>query len=54
MADKGCRNCRGGQASVAWDTVGLLRAENKGLKERMANLETAVEGALDLVNGLRL
>jgi hypothetical protein len=54
MADEGCRNCRGGQASVAWDTVGLLRAENKGLKERMANLETAVEGALDLVNGLRL
>jgi hypothetical protein len=54
MADEGCRNCRGGQASVAWDTVGLLRAENKGLKERMASLETAVEGALDLVNGLKL
>jgi len=54
MADEGCRNCRGGQASVAWDTVGLLRAENKGLKERMASLESAVEGALDLVNGLKL
>ncbi len=54
LADQGCRNCRGGQASVAWDTVGLLRAENKGLKERMASLEAAVEGALDLVNGLRL
>ena len=54
MADEGCRNCRGGPSSVAWDTVGLLRAENKGLKDRMASLETAVEGALDLVNGLRL
>jgi hypothetical protein len=53
MADEGCRNCRGGPSSVAWDTVGLLRAENKGLKDRMASLETAVEGALDLVNGLR-
>jgi hypothetical protein len=51
MAAEGCRNCRGGNASVAWDTVGLLRAENKGLKERMADLEHAVEGALDLVNG---
>ena len=54
MAEEGCRNCRGGRASVAWDTVGLLRAENKGLKGRVADLEAAVEGALDLVSGLGL
>jgi hypothetical protein len=54
MADGGCRNCRGGPSSVAWDTVGLLRMENRGLKERVANLESAMDGALDLVNGLRL
>lgn len=54
MADQGCRNCRGQQASVAWDTVGLLRAENKGLKGRVAELESGVDEALDLVNGYRL
>ncbi|KAK6068539.1 hypothetical protein SCUP515_09537 [Seiridium cupressi] len=50
----GCRNCRGGDSSMAWDTVGLLRDENKGLKHRVAELEVAVEGALDLVNGVGL
>jgi hypothetical protein len=54
IADLGCRNCRGGEAGVAWDTVGLLRMENRGLKERVVGLETAVEGALDLVNGIGL
>ena len=49
-----CSNCRGKDASVAWDAVGLLRAENKGLKERVGTLEGAVEGALDLCAGLRL
>ncbi|CAI4211497.1 unnamed protein product [Parascedosporium putredinis] len=39
-----CSNCRGGDASVAWDTVSLLRDENKGLKQRVAGLESAVEG----------
>lgn len=52
MGEEGCSNCRGKDASVAWDTVGLMRAENKGLKERVGNLEAAVEGALDLCNGL--
>lgn len=47
-----CRNCSGQDASVAWDTVTLLKDENKGLKERVGELETAVEGALDVVNGL--
>ena len=39
---------------MAWDTVGLLRAENRGLKERVGELEGCVEGALDLCSGLGL
>jgi hypothetical protein len=49
-----CLNCQGQTASVAWDTVSLLKDENKGLKDRVEELETAVEGALDVVNGLGL
>ncbi|KAI9167487.1 hypothetical protein HJFPF1_03615 [Paramyrothecium foliicola] len=49
-----CRNCQGQEVSVAWDTVSLLRDENRGLKQRVGELETAVEGALDAVNGLTL
>ncbi|KAI0847826.1 hypothetical protein F5Y00DRAFT_111778 [Daldinia vernicosa] len=48
----GCGNCRGQDASVAWDTVSLLRDENKSLKHRVAQLEVVVEGALDVVNGI--
>lgn len=48
----GCTNCRGQAASVAWDTVSLLRDENKGLKQRVVELEVVVEGALDVVNGI--
>ena len=48
MGDEGCSNCRGKDASVAWDTVGLLRAENKGLKEQVGILEGGVDGALAL------
>ncbi|KAF4497811.1 hypothetical protein FAGAP_6032 [Fusarium agapanthi] len=49
-----CLNCQGQTASMAWDTVSLLKDENKGLKVRVEELETAVEGALDAVNGLGL
>lgn len=49
-----CRNCQGQSSSVAWDTVSLLRDENKGLKHRVAQLEVAVEGALDAVSGIGL
>jgi hypothetical protein len=48
----GCQNCMGQDASAAWDTVGLLRDENRHLKQRVAELDVAVEAALDLVNGL--
>ena len=50
MGGEGCSNCRGKDASVAWDTVGLLRAENKGLKEQVGVLEGGVDGALALCN----
>lgn len=50
----GCRKCQGQDSSVAWDTVSLLRDENKGLKHRVAQLEVAVDGALDLVNGIAM
>ncbi|KAF4341430.1 hypothetical protein FBEOM_4678 [Fusarium beomiforme] len=49
-----CPNCQGQTASMAWDTVNLLRDENKGLKDRVEELKSAVEGALDAVNGLGL
>jgi hypothetical protein len=45
----GCVNCRGKDASAAWDAVGLMRAENRGLKERIGELEASVEGVLDLL-----
>ncbi|KAI0180300.1 hypothetical protein GGR52DRAFT_530760 [Hypoxylon sp. FL1284] len=48
----GCANCRGQDSSVAWDTVSLLRDENRSLKHRVAQLEVVVEGALDVVNGI--
>ncbi len=47
-----CSNCQGQDASVAWDTAGLLRDENRGLKHRVTDLESALEGALDVVNGI--
>lgn len=52
--EDGCRNCKGQDASVAWDTVSLLRDENKTLKQRVGELEDCVEVALDAVNGIGL
>ncbi|CAG8950550.1 hypothetical protein HYFRA_00002758 [Hymenoscyphus fraxineus] len=51
MGVQGCSNCRGKDASVAWDTVGLLRAENKELKDQVGSMEDALDGALAVVNG---
>jgi hypothetical protein len=48
MGGDGCSNCLGKAASVAWDTVGLLRAENQGLKAQVATLDDCIEGALAL------
>ncbi|KAG6185119.1 hypothetical protein E4U25_003980 [Claviceps purpurea] len=49
-----CQNCQGQDASVAWDTASLLRDENRGLKQRVSDLEAAVEGALDAVMGVNM
>ncbi|KAF3769641.1 hypothetical protein M406DRAFT_343786 [Cryphonectria parasitica EP155] len=52
--EDGCRNCKGQDSSSAWDTVSLLRDENKNLKQRVGELEDCLEGALDAVNGVGL
>ncbi|OHF00160.1 hypothetical protein CORC01_04568 [Colletotrichum orchidophilum] len=49
-----CSNCRGQDERAAWNTVSLLRDENRGLKHRVEELENCVDSALDVVNGLRL
>lgn len=53
-AGHGCESCQGQDASIAWDTASLLRDENRGLKRRVGELETAVEEALDAVMGFNL
>ncbi|EPE10318.1 hypothetical protein F503_05413 [Ophiostoma piceae UAMH 11346] len=54
MGTTSCHNCRGQDVSFAWNTVSVLRDENKHLKQRVGQLEVAVEGALDMVNGVGL
>lgn len=49
-----CAKCHGQEASMAWDTANLMKDENRGLKNRVAELESALEGALDIVNGVGL
>lgn len=48
-----CGHCKGLKANDAWDLVQILQAENKGLKERLALLESAQDEALNFVNGLK-
>lgn len=47
-----CANCQGGAASEAWGVVGMLKEENRCLKERVAHVEGALEGCLDVVGRL--
>jgi hypothetical protein len=46
-----CSNCQGMKVSEAWGVVGMLREENKGLKQRVGQLESEVDACLDLVRG---
>ncbi|KAK2807904.1 hypothetical protein FQN50_005146 [Emmonsiellopsis sp. PD_5] len=46
-----CSNCHGAKASDAWSVVGVLRDENRGLKTRIGELETAVDECITLVGG---
>lgn len=44
-----CANCQGGGAAEAWGVVGMLKEENRCLKERVEHVEGALEGCLDVV-----
>lgn len=48
--DISCANCQGTQASEAWNLVSILKDENRGLKERLVDLESSVDGCLGLVS----
>ena len=47
-----CTNCHGIRASDAWLVVSVLKEENQGLKERVGELEGALDGCLDVVGRL--
>ncbi|KAI9677398.1 MAG: hypothetical protein M1817_006351 [Caeruleum heppii] len=44
---------RRGNGSTAWRLVDSLREENRGLREKVTELEGAVEACLDVVGGLK-
>ena len=44
-----CTNCHGVPASEAWDVMGILKDENKGLKSRLGELEVVIDDCLGLV-----
>ncbi|OAX81377.1 hypothetical protein ACJ72_04279 [Emergomyces africanus] len=46
-----CSNCHGATASEAWSVVSVLKDENSGLKNRIVELETAVDECITLVGG---
>ena len=46
-----CSNCEGATASEAWSFMEILKDENRFLKSRVGELETAVDGCLGLVAG---
>jgi hypothetical protein len=48
---EGCSNCRGQKASAAWDTVSLLRDENRELKSHRAEMEVGIDEALEILSG---
>jgi hypothetical protein len=52
VVESRCLNCNGEDAIFAWNTVSVLQHENKELKNRVEELEFAVDGALDLVKGV--
>ncbi|KAL2375227.1 hypothetical protein BDBG_03734 [Blastomyces gilchristii SLH14081] len=46
-----CSNCHGATASDAWGVVSVLKEENRGLKNRIGELEAAVDECITLVGG---
>lgn len=47
----GCANCEGGSQSSVWGRLAKERETNSLLKRRVEELEEAVEGCLDVVDG---
>ncbi|KAL9067997.1 MAG: hypothetical protein Q9161_006520 [Pseudevernia consocians] len=47
-----CTNCEGIKASEAWSVVRILKEENEVLKNRVGELEGALDGCLDVVGRL--
>lgn len=47
----GCANCEGGAQASVWGRLAKEREENRTLRHRVEQLEDAVEGALNVVDG---
>jgi hypothetical protein len=47
----GCRNCEGGSQAAVWGRLAREREESRALRRRVEDLEKAVEGALNVVDG---
>ena len=47
----GCANCEGGAQSGVWGRLAKEREENRTLRHRVEQLEVAVDGALNVVDG---
>jgi hypothetical protein len=47
----GCTNCEGGAQAAVWGRLAKEREENRTLRHRVEQLEDAVEGALNIVDG---
>jgi hypothetical protein len=47
----GCANCEGGAQAAVWGRLAKEREENRTLRHRVEQLEDAVEGALNVVDG---
>ncbi|KAF7588029.1 hypothetical protein BBP40_006408 [Aspergillus hancockii] len=49
MNNSKCGICHGVPSSEAWSVLGILKEENKGLKERLGELEMVIDDCLSLV-----
>ncbi|KIW96929.1 uncharacterized protein Z519_02320 [Cladophialophora bantiana CBS 173.52] len=54
MVRDNCPRCHGLRSSDAWDVVGMMKMESAALKNRIAELESAQDDALDFLSGLKL
>ena len=47
-----CANCHGVESSEAWNVVSVLKEENQGMKQRVSQMEEAIDGCLEMVDRL--